>query len=303
MTAQEQQMLQGLVDRINQTKLAEKDSDAEQMIQETLGRNPDALYVMAQTVLVQGYALDQAQKQIADLKAQLSQAQQHAAEPRHATSFLGNLLGRHDEPQAVAPPPPPPQGAGVGPGLTYPSGGYPIPNAPEPQGGGFLRSAMQTATGVAAGALAFEGIESLMHGFGHSAGYGTEIVGPGYGAAGLGGAPREEIVNNYYGDTSPEPHGEASFGEGRRDEASDRYADASSGAGDGARMHDASYVTSGADQSGDDGTNADDMDGTSGSDYSAQGDDSMLSDDVGDQVADSGGDFGGDDGGGDSSSF
>jgi hypothetical protein len=312
MTAQEQQMLQGLVDRINQTALSEKDADAEQFIQQTLGRNPDALYVMAQTVLVQGYALEQAQKQIADLRAQLSQAQQHAQEPRHATSFLGNLLGRHDEPQPAAPPlpPPPPMqaqyaSAGYGPGLAYPSGGYPVPGMA--QGGGFLRSAMQTAAGVAAGALAFEGIESLMHGFGHAAGYGTEFVGPGFGSAGFGGEPREEIVNNYYGDATPHEHS---------GDTSDRLADSSSqfgnaaDLGDGTRLHDASYVT---DQQGDADTHADDLSGTSdsdsGTDYSAEGDDSMLSDDVSDPGSgsdfssgadDSGGDFdsGGDYGGG-----
>jgi hypothetical protein len=309
MTAQEQQMLQGLADRINQTKLAEKDTDAEALIQQTLGQNPDAMYVMAQTVLVQEYALNQAQKLNADLKAQLAQAQQ----PRHATSFLGSLLGRHDEPQPAAPapaPPPPPMppqyaGAGVGPGLAYPSGGYPIPNAPAPQGGGFLRSAMQTATGVAAGALAFEGIESLMHGFGHAAGYGSEFGGPGFGAAGyegagFGGAPREEIVNNYYGDAKPEEHGrDASYDtqnygtDGSTDRISDRPADG----GDG-RFQDASYVTD--QQSGAD-TNADDLSGTAGSDYSEQGDDSMLSDDVGGDAGSDGGGFdsGGDDSGGD----
>jgi hypothetical protein len=317
MTAEEQQMLQGLVDRINQTRLDEKDPDAEQFIRETLGRNPDALYVMAQTVLVQGYALEQAQKQIADLRAQLSQAQQHAAEPRHATSFLGSLLGRQDEPKPGAPPPPPPPPPvqpygtpGYGPGLAYPAGGYPIAGAPVTQGSGFLQSAMQTAAGVAAGALAFEGIESLMHGFGHAAGYGTEFVGPGFGNAGFGGAPREEIVNNYYGDASPREHGGdfGSGGEGRHEvisdhpEHSDHATDSSqfSSASDtngGGNLHDASYVTSGGDQSGDDATNADDLSGTGSSDCSAQGDDSMLSDDVGDQDSggfDSGGDFGGD---------
>jgi hypothetical protein len=296
MTAQEQQMLQGLVDRINQTNLQEKDTDAEQFIQQTLGRNPDAMYVMAQTVLVQGYALEQAQKQIADLRTQLSQVQQRAAEPKHATSFLGSLLGRHDEPtRPAAPPPPPPQAVvpaqpqyvdpGYGPGPGYPAGGYPaggysMGGAPAPQGGGFLRSALQTATGVAAGALAFEGVESLMHGFGHAAGYGTEFGGSDYESAGFGGAPREEIVNNYYGDASP------------RD--SDRQTDSSQSWGDDSRLHDASYVTDGRDNSGD--TSADDLSGTGDSDYSAQGDDSMLADDVGDQGSD---DFGGDDSGGD----
>jgi hypothetical protein len=56
---------------------------------------------------------------------------------------------------------------------------------------------MTTATGVAAGALAFEGIESLMHGFGEHAGYGA---GSGFGGFN-GGSGREEIVNNYYGDS------------------------------------------------------------------------------------------------------
>jgi hypothetical protein len=65
-----------------------------------------------------------------------------------------------------------------------------------------LRSAAQTAAGVAAGALAFEGIESLMHGFG-GGGYGT---GGGFGMG--GGRPEEIINNNYYGDASPGEHRE-----------------------------------------------------------------------------------------------
>ena len=72
---------------------------------------------------------------------------------------------------------------------------------------------MQTATGVAAGALAFEGIESLMHGFDHHAGYGS---GSGLGGFDTGSQPREEVVNNYYGDRSDsrgnEDHGN-SFGD------------------------------------------------------------------------------------------
>jgi hypothetical protein len=59
---------------------------------------------------------------------------------------------------------------------------------------------MQTAAGVAAGALAFEGIESLMHGFGHAAGYGQ-----GFGGFG-GDGQRPDVINNYYGDDRGE-HG------------------------------------------------------------------------------------------------
>ena len=71
-------------------------------------------------------------------------------------------------------------------------------------GGGFLQGALQTAAGVAAGALAFEGVESLMHGFGHAAGYGG---GQGFGGFEGGQRPTEEVVNNYYGDDRGERGG------------------------------------------------------------------------------------------------
>jgi hypothetical protein len=176
MTPQEQEMLQGLVQRVNQTQLPEKDLDAEEMLQQTLGRNPDALYILAQTVLVQQYALDQAKQQLDQLRQQ----------PRRSTSFLGNLLGRDQQPAQAAPPPPPPAYAQPQ-YASVPASGYGMPAS-----GGFLRGAMQTAAGVAAGALAFEGIESLMHGFGHSAGYGSNF----------GDMERPEVINNYYGDSA-----------------------------------------------------------------------------------------------------
>jgi hypothetical protein len=177
MTPQEQEMLQGLIQRINQTQLQEKDPDAEEMLAQTLGRNPDALYILAQTVLVQQYALDQAKQQLDQLRQQ----------PKRATSFLGGLLGRDEQP---APPPPPPTYAQQ---QYVPAAGYGYGYG-MPQQGGFLRGAMQTAAGVAAGALAFEGIESLMHGFGHSAGYG------------FGDTDRPEVINNYYGDGREHEH-------------------------------------------------------------------------------------------------
>jgi len=202
MTPQEQDMIGGLIDRVQKTQLAEKDMDAEQMLQEGLGNNPDSIYILAQTVLVQKYALEQAQAQLTQAKEQIEQMQQHP-EPRHATSFLGNLLGRNDAP--APPPPPPPQGYAQQSGQPYPpyapvGGGYGAPQYGPPVGmggGGFLQNAMQTAAGVAAGALAFQGIESLMHGFGHAAGYSG---GQGFGGFDGGQRPAEEVVNNYYGD-------------------------------------------------------------------------------------------------------
>ncbi len=107
MTPQEQQLLQGLTDRVNQTQLTDKDPEAEQFIFQALGRNTDSLYILAQTVLVQQYALDQAKKQLDQANLDLDHARQlaqQAQQPVKHTSFLGSLLGT-DQP---APPPPPP---------------------------------------------------------------------------------------------------------------------------------------------------------------------------------------------------
>ncbi len=214
-------MIADLIDRVQKTQLDEKDPEAEQMLQQGFARTPNALYILAQTVLVQQYALAQAQSQLAQAQSQLEQAnsqieqlQQHP-EPKHSTSFLGSLLGRtHDQQQSVPPPPPPqsyappqppPYTPVPAPGYGYaPAPGgvyYDAPPPPRP-GGGFLQNAMQTAAGVAAGTLAVQGIESLMHGFGHAAGYGNS---PGFGGFGAGAGfgndrPTENITNNYYND-------------------------------------------------------------------------------------------------------
>src|SRR5206468_980829 len=115
--------------------------------------------------------------------------QQQRAKPAHATSFLGRLLGEQDQaPQtqyqpAPAAPPYQPVPQYAPPGQQYPQYGQPQYQQAQyvPMGQpSFLRGAMQTAAGVAAGALAFEGVESILHGFGHG-GYG-----PGYGMGGFG---------------------------------------------------------------------------------------------------------------------
>jgi hypothetical protein len=279
MTPQEQAMIGDLINRVQKTQLAEKDMDAEQMLQQGMGQNPDALYILAQTVLVQKYALEQAQAQLAQAKAQM----QHP-EPKHATSFLGSLLGRNDAP---APPPPPPQGYPPQPAQAYPQYvpvGGPQYGAPMGMGGGggFLQGALQTAAGVAAGALAFEGIESLMHGFGHAAGYG----GQGFGGFDGGQRPVEEVVNNYYGDDRGERGGhEASAAERAEGDREDRdyggrdNRDSLSGSGDDGR--------SGLNDNGDGGV------------------DDTSFDDSGSNFDDGGSDVGGggDSGGGDDGSF
>jgi hypothetical protein len=188
MTVQEQQMIDDLVDRIRNTNLTDKDPDAEQRLQEGLASYPDAIYVLAQTVLVQKYGLEQAQQKMQAMQAELDQLHQ---QPRPHGSFLGNLLGLNDQPPVQ---PPPPQYAQPYPPQAYPPPVYAAPAYAAPQPGGFLRSATQTAAGVAMGEIAFQGMESLFHGFGGGSGYG------------YGGRPEEIVNNNYYGESNEHEH-------------------------------------------------------------------------------------------------
>src|ERR1700689_2677150 len=144
MTPQEEQMLNDLIGRVEQTQLAEKDPEAEQLLNQRLGRNPDALYVLVQTVLVQKYALEQAQAQLTQLRQQ--QQTQPPQQPARATSFLGGLFG-HNDPAPPPPPPPPPPGYGASP-YAQPWNQAPGYGPPPPQPGGgssFLRTAATTA--------------------------------------------------------------------------------------------------------------------------------------------------------------
>lgn len=294
MTPQEESMLNDLVRRVQQTQLPEKDPQAQQLLNEQLGGNPDSLYILSQTVLVQKYALEQAQRQIEQLR------QQPTTQPAKATSFLGNLFGhREDAPpqqssaqqQSYAPPQPPPYAPVNQPGYTvypppaYPQAGYP-PQGYAPSGApSFLRSAATTAAGVAAGALAFEGVESLMHGFGHSAGFGGgfgEPYGGGFGGMGGGfGGERpieENVVNNYYDSPGGAEH-EHNFDGGSDRDTGDH--------GDSG-LHDANF--GGSDQDlqpqldqaddvniGDDGSDTyDDAGNSGGDDFGGGSDDSSF---------------------------
>lgn len=261
MTPQEQQMIDQLVERIRSTPVAAKDLAAEARLQQGLAGYPDAIYVLAQTVLVQQYGLQQAQARIADLQAQVDALQQQrAAPPASGGSFLSHLFGGAGAPaqapsQPQAPPYQPVTNTGYAPG-GMPYGGqpmysqpmYPAPMYAQPMGGGFLQGALQTAAGVAAGEMAFAGMESLFHGFG----------GGGFGG-GYGGGRPEEIVNNYYE-------------EGDRHEHHEEYRDAGS-FGQEERLHDADYVTRDSDLS--DGGNDLSSDDVSSDDtgYDGSGDD------------------------------
>src|SRR5207245_7109357 len=82
MTAQEHQLITELFARRNRTPSQAKDAGADQLIRNGVMENPQAPYLLVQTVLIQDMALSQAQHRVAELEQQLAEAKAGAsAEP------------------------------------------------------------------------------------------------------------------------------------------------------------------------------------------------------------------------------
>lgn len=215
MTSEERDLITGLFNRLRAADTTAKDQEAEQLIGQLTGRQPGAPYRLVQTLLVQEHALSNATVRIRQLEQQVADAAKIAAQSSQGGgSFLSGLFGHHAAAPAVQPPPIPaqqippqtlpPQPQGYTPvAPTYPSTVTMAPSA----GSGFLRGALQTAAGVAGGALIAQGIENLLghHSgpFGGGYGGGGGFFGGGYGGGGYGGGGdrivenNTEIVNNY----------------------------------------------------------------------------------------------------------
>lgn len=150
MQSEERELITGLFGRLQPFESQPRDGEAEALIKEAVARQPAAPYLLVQTVLVQEQALKAAQERIAELEAKAGAA------PAAGSGFLGAApkIGPWGAPAAAAAPRP-----------FAPSTRSPLQAAVAPQqggGGGFLRTAMATAAGVAGGALLFEGIRNLM---------------------------------------------------------------------------------------------------------------------------------------------
>jgi uncharacterized protein len=172
MTPDERTLLSNFLRDLQQARTGTKDGEADAMIGQTLSGNPDAAYLLVQHAIMADQSLHAAQARIADLEAQLRNAQ--PAQP--ASSFLPSSAGSGPwgGGNAGYAPPPPEQRPGIF------SGGGGL--------GSFLRQAGTTAAGVAGGEMLFSGLSDLFGG-GHRSGF-----------LGGGGAPEEVIVNNYNDD-------------------------------------------------------------------------------------------------------
>jgi hypothetical protein len=161
MTPQERQLVEDLFDRLTQLEKAPRDAEAERVIAEGLGRAPNAIYPLVQTVLVQDEALKRADARIRELTGE-------DVEPATSGGFLDSmrqaLTGRSTSVPSVRPNAPDPR---------WRSGGaFPNASAAPPQSGGygggsFLGTAAASAAGVIGGALLLNSISSM---FGHHGG-------------------------------------------------------------------------------------------------------------------------------------
>jgi len=196
MTPDERQLITGLFDRMRGFSLTDKDGEAETLINQQVAGMRDAPYMLVQSVLVQEHALQQADARIRDLEEQVRQLESEARPQAGGSgSFLGGLFGgsRPAAEPARGPTSVPAIGSRATPSVYdnqqgwTPQGpgqqpGGPFAQAAQPGGGGFLRSAMTTAAGVAGGMLVAGAISNMLGG--QSAHAGTQAGSqPGSGAS------------------------------------------------------------------------------------------------------------------------
>lgn len=149
MTPNEKSLIEDLFNRLRSSAPTGRDAEAEAAIAAEMARSPGAAYALVQTVLVQDHALREAH---AKVQAAETAAQQPPPQPEQPQSFIeraGSALQGFSGQRNQAQQPVPPQ------------------QAEQPaRGGGFLQGALQTAAGVAGGALLFEGVRSMFGGGG-----------------------------------------------------------------------------------------------------------------------------------------
>lgn len=163
MTPDERRLLTDLLDRLRRAPMQQHDDEADDLIIRAMRERPDLPYLMAQTILMQDFALKDAQARITTLERQGT----GQPAPSGGGSFLGGLLNRGQPHHARGPWGGQPQ-AGYGGG----HGGMPQPGGPwgtpgggylpgHGGGGGFMRSAAATAAGVVGGALLLNSLGNM----------------------------------------------------------------------------------------------------------------------------------------------
>lgn len=144
MNPNEKEMLENFLKQLKATQTVQKDSEANELIVESTKHQADAAYLLVQRAMGLELALQVAQKQIAELQAQVA--------GKSNASFLGdnNSWGRGASPTTS-------NNATL---LARPSG---APAAqPSAWGSGMLGTIATTAVGVVAGSMLYQGIQSML---------------------------------------------------------------------------------------------------------------------------------------------
>jgi hypothetical protein len=195
MTPQERQLVDDLFDRLSKVESTPRDPDAVAAITEGLRKAPNAVYALAQTVLLQDEALKRANSRIQELEAGGG-----APEQQQPGGFLDSMRGAifgQNQPRGSVPNVQPPeiasrpvwnsgqvmqQSQSPGQYNQAPYGQpYGAPQAPMGGGGGsFLGTAAAAAAGMVGGSLLLGSIRSMMggshQGFGDAAGIGDRAA-------------------------------------------------------------------------------------------------------------------------------
>jgi hypothetical protein len=204
MNPQESDALQSLLARLVEIHGVKKDPDADLLIREAIGRQPDATYLVVQRTLLLRAALDEARRRI--VARQSAQRGESTIDPLWGLSSAPEVSAGAEAQErrrlgAAAAPPGPSYGTPTV--SSAPAGGGVMPS--------FLGQAAATAAGVAGGAFLFQGVEDLL---GHQGGaLSTHDVAP---------QAEDVTVNNYYG-SAPSDESEAAL---YRDNGGDDFADA-----------------------------------------------------------------------------
>jgi uncharacterized protein len=179
MNSQEKVQLEQFLQQLKSTQVGTKDSDANALIAESIKQQTDASYLLVQRAMGLEMALQVAQKQMAEMQAQIDQANQ-ANKP--SSGFLSgiNSWGRA-APTAT-------QSAPSNSMAARPAAGAAQPSA---WGSGMLGAIATTAVGVVAGSLLYQGIQSMM---GHNA---APDAGNGLGHSNAPSDSGQQVAQNY----------------------------------------------------------------------------------------------------------
>jgi uncharacterized protein len=182
MNPQEKAQLEQFLQQLNSTQAGTKDAEANSLIAESIKQQPDASYLLVQRAMGLEMALQVAQKQMAEMQAQIDQANQASQANKPSSGFLSgiNSWGR------AAPTTTP--GAPANAMAAKPAAGAAQPSA---WGSGMLGAIATTAVGVVAGSLLYQGIQSMM---GHNA---APDAGNGLGHSNAPADSGQQMAQNY----------------------------------------------------------------------------------------------------------